>query len=155
MTDAVAPTLTSDQLRVACLNVGVDLNCGACAALFYTGFGGYEHDASCPRREAPSLSPPASRLSPSISHPPLETDSSDMDLVRELVDAASEADDVVDVESRANPQWDENQPLPSRVLDANARIVAAAKAILDRSSTLRAELDAAKAKIAQYHDCVC
>lgn len=51
-----SPGLTEAQLITACLNVGVDITCGACAMLFYTGFTGptsrhdalpSEHDASC------------------------------------------------------------------------------------------------------------
>lgn len=29
--------LTYEEMKVACLNIGVDLDCGACASLFYTG----------------------------------------------------------------------------------------------------------------------
>ena len=42
-----AGSLTFERVKVACANIGHDLNCGACAALFFTGFGGYEHSASC------------------------------------------------------------------------------------------------------------
>lgn len=31
--------LTHDEIMVACKNVGVDLTCGACAGVFYTGAG--------------------------------------------------------------------------------------------------------------------
>lgn len=34
-----AGSLSADELRAACANVGVDLTCGACAAVFYTGVG--------------------------------------------------------------------------------------------------------------------
>jgi hypothetical protein len=37
------PTLSDDQLRQALLNVGVDLECGACAGQFYTGSSMVEH----------------------------------------------------------------------------------------------------------------
>jgi hypothetical protein len=40
--------LTHQELAIACRNIGLDLTCGACACLFYTGHGGvYEHDATC------------------------------------------------------------------------------------------------------------
>ena len=35
--------LTHIEIIAACKNVGVDLNCGQCAAIFYTGSGTYEH----------------------------------------------------------------------------------------------------------------
>ena len=44
--------LTSEQVKAACSNIGINLDCGGCAALFYTGFGGYEHDASCSNENA-------------------------------------------------------------------------------------------------------
>ena len=55
-TGDASPGLTEEQLITACLNVGVDITCGACAMLFYTGYTGptsrhdalpSEHDASC------------------------------------------------------------------------------------------------------------
>ena len=42
--------LTHANLVVACRNIGFDLTCGACAALFYTGFGGEEHEPTCNTR---------------------------------------------------------------------------------------------------------
>jgi guanosine-3',5'-bis(diphosphate) 3'-pyrophosphohydrolase len=40
--------LTNDEIVVACRNVGVDLNCGACASNFFTGQGSSSpHDATC------------------------------------------------------------------------------------------------------------
>lgn len=44
---APSGNLTADQLMVACRNVGFDLRCGACASLFYTGYGDYQHDDNC------------------------------------------------------------------------------------------------------------
>jgi hypothetical protein len=41
--------LTFDQAKAACANMGINLDCGSCAAQFYTGFGGYDHDATCTR----------------------------------------------------------------------------------------------------------
>jgi hypothetical protein len=38
--------LTEKELVVACKNVGVDLTCGACAGVFYTGSGLGEHTCS-------------------------------------------------------------------------------------------------------------
>ena len=38
--------LTEEELVVACKNVGVDLTCGACAGVFYTGSGLGEHTCS-------------------------------------------------------------------------------------------------------------
>jgi hypothetical protein len=43
------PSLLSQMNDVA-RNVGVDLNCGSCASLFFTGYGGYDHDASCSKK---------------------------------------------------------------------------------------------------------
>jgi hypothetical protein len=37
--------LTFAELLLACANVGVDLNCGACASIFYTG--ATEHPHTC------------------------------------------------------------------------------------------------------------
>lgn len=42
--------LTFEELEVACKNVGVDLDCGQCASVFFTGHGTYEHDVGCPVR---------------------------------------------------------------------------------------------------------
>ena len=54
---ASSGSLTFEQTRAACRNIGVNLDCGGCAALFYTGFGGCEHDASCSNENvAPSAS---------------------------------------------------------------------------------------------------
>lgn len=39
--------LTYEQLVIACSNIGYDLTCGACASLFYTGYGVYPHTSSC------------------------------------------------------------------------------------------------------------
>lgn len=39
--------LTHEEIVVACRNIGYDMTCGACAALFYTGGGGYDHDPGC------------------------------------------------------------------------------------------------------------
>lgn len=39
--------MTDEQMTQACLNIGYDLTCGACAALFYTGTSPYEHDPTC------------------------------------------------------------------------------------------------------------
>ena len=36
-----------DQLVVACKNIGYDLTCGQCAAVFYTGWGNYPHSENC------------------------------------------------------------------------------------------------------------
>jgi hypothetical protein len=52
---AKSGSLTFEQARVACSNIGVNLDCGGCAALFYTSFGGYEHDASCTNENVVSL----------------------------------------------------------------------------------------------------
>ena len=46
-TAAPPGSLTHDQLMGACSNIGVNLDCGGCAALFYTSFGGYEHGPQC------------------------------------------------------------------------------------------------------------
>ncbi len=35
--------LTYEEMTQACKNVGVDLTCAACAAVFYTGYGAGEH----------------------------------------------------------------------------------------------------------------
>src|SRR5579884_716045 len=46
--------LTYEQLIQACKNIGFDLTCGACAALFFTGESvgvvPYEHDKTCTTR---------------------------------------------------------------------------------------------------------
>ena len=39
--------LTHDEIVIACRNFGIDITCGNCAMLFYTGFGGYPHDEHC------------------------------------------------------------------------------------------------------------
>ena len=39
--------LSFDDLKQACKNIGFDLSCGECAAIFFTGWGGYSHDDSC------------------------------------------------------------------------------------------------------------
>lgn len=39
-----------EELVTACANIGFDLSCGACASVFYTGFGGHAHDESCRSR---------------------------------------------------------------------------------------------------------
>lgn len=38
--------LTHEQISVACRNVGINLQCGACAEMFYTGSTTIEHDHS-------------------------------------------------------------------------------------------------------------
>lgn len=35
--------LTHEQIIIACKNIGYDLTCGSCAAVFFTGYGGYPH----------------------------------------------------------------------------------------------------------------
>ena len=45
-----APGLTHDQLVIACRNIGYNLECGECASIFFTGYGGYPHDDSCPKK---------------------------------------------------------------------------------------------------------
>lgn len=41
--------MTEAEIVVACRNLGFDIvKCGACAALFYTGYGGYGHEPGCP-----------------------------------------------------------------------------------------------------------
>lgn len=44
-------TLNEEELRSACRNIGFDLECGACAQLFYTGHGGAKHDEDCMTRD--------------------------------------------------------------------------------------------------------
>lgn len=44
----VVGELSEADMTIAARNIGFDLTCGACAALFYTGHGGvYEHDVGC------------------------------------------------------------------------------------------------------------
>jgi hypothetical protein len=45
--------LTHTEIEVACRNVGIDLSCGACATLFYTGTDAEDlsHSTNCPRQE--------------------------------------------------------------------------------------------------------
>lgn len=50
--DIATPTvrsggLTYEQCDQAAANFGIDMKCGSCASIFYTGFGGYSHDAAC------------------------------------------------------------------------------------------------------------
>lgn len=63
MTKAVTPqspgSMTYEQIETACANIGYNLSCGACAALFFTGYGGYEHDAGCPKAEVDPFEPSA------------------------------------------------------------------------------------------------
>ena len=40
-------SLTDEQLVVACRNIGYDLTCGACAAVFYTGTGMITDEHTC------------------------------------------------------------------------------------------------------------
>lgn len=42
--------LTLPELEAACRNIGFDITCGACAAVFFTGIGASEHDAHCSTR---------------------------------------------------------------------------------------------------------
>lgn len=39
--------LSYEDMVKACRNIGFDLDCGACASLFYTGYGGYDHEVGC------------------------------------------------------------------------------------------------------------
>lgn len=39
--------LTYEELLVACKNVGINLDCGGCAANFYTGVNDIVHDKNC------------------------------------------------------------------------------------------------------------
>lgn len=39
--------LTHDEIVIACKNIGFDIECGACAGLFYTGTSLGEHDPGC------------------------------------------------------------------------------------------------------------
>lgn len=41
------PIRSFDDLKQACRNIGFDLSCGECAAIFFTGSGGYSHSDSC------------------------------------------------------------------------------------------------------------
>lgn len=52
-------SMTYEQIEVACANIGYNLDCGACAALFFAGFGGYDHDGGCSMAEARSPEPTA------------------------------------------------------------------------------------------------
>lgn len=40
-------TLTLEEIEAACKNIGVDLKCGHCAAIFFTGMGASGHDLGC------------------------------------------------------------------------------------------------------------
>lgn len=40
-------SLNFDELVIACRNVGINLECGGCASLFFTGHGGDPHDENC------------------------------------------------------------------------------------------------------------
>jgi hypothetical protein len=42
-TPVMALGLTHDEIKIACKNVGVDLDCDACAEVFYTGAAMHEH----------------------------------------------------------------------------------------------------------------
>ena len=44
--------ISFDALQQACKNIGFDLSCGECAAIFFTGSGGYSHDDSCTTHSA-------------------------------------------------------------------------------------------------------
>lgn len=39
--------LTHDEIKIACRNIGINLDCGGCASAFYTGYGGDPHDEQC------------------------------------------------------------------------------------------------------------
>ncbi len=57
----LAKHLTYEEIEQACRNVGLDLRCGSCACLFFTGFGGYDHMPGCKSNVAPAdfyLGPP-------------------------------------------------------------------------------------------------
>lgn len=56
--------LNFSELTQACRNIGFDLTCGACASLFYTGFGGYGHDETC-KSHSSAGSMPSSKPNPS------------------------------------------------------------------------------------------
>jgi hypothetical protein len=45
--DTKGGSLSYEEIIIACKNIGFNLECGACAMLFYTGFGGYEHEPNC------------------------------------------------------------------------------------------------------------
>lgn len=44
--------LSHDQIKIACKNVGVDLDCGACELMFYTGHGDRVGPHTCPGERA-------------------------------------------------------------------------------------------------------
>lgn len=39
--------LTHEEIKIACRNMGINLDCGGCASAFYTGYGGDPHDENC------------------------------------------------------------------------------------------------------------
>jgi hypothetical protein len=39
--------LTHEEVRLGCLNFGIDLGCGSCAAVFYAGCSAFPHDEGC------------------------------------------------------------------------------------------------------------
>lgn len=45
-TEGYRDGLSHDEIIVACRNVGLNLECGGCAAVFYTGYGA-PHDENC------------------------------------------------------------------------------------------------------------
>jgi hypothetical protein len=44
--------LSSKEIEAACANLGINLECGGCAALFYAGVNDCPHDRACTRQEA-------------------------------------------------------------------------------------------------------
>lgn len=55
-TTLFAGALSADDLVKACANVGVDLTCGACASVFYTGAAlGTPHDDGCKSARSPAM----------------------------------------------------------------------------------------------------
>lgn len=47
---ALGTTMTYAEVERACANVGIDLQCAACAELFFTGSTTHKHEAKCGRR---------------------------------------------------------------------------------------------------------
>lgn len=62
--------LSHEDLVAACRNIGFDLTCAACAAIFYAGFGlpHDEHDAGCSGRRGACLACDVDEAAPGVDY---------------------------------------------------------------------------------------
>lgn len=85
--------LTYEQIQVACKNIGHDLSCGACAAIFFTGVGLPWDKHSCDKSKEKSAAETMGALMRRIDR--LEM------MVRALADVASSASSFIEARQRS------------------------------------------------------